>query len=182
MIQRSEKGEELFQSLMGRKKIPEVMPFWRGPLSQWHHSKFFVDGCNYRTAEHYMMAWKARVFYDLETLDKILNCATPKEAKAWGRKVRGFDKDHWDRVKYDIVVQGNVHKFSSNPVLKQMLFDVGDVVLVEASPVDCIWGIGLVEEDPDVMDPNKWKGENLLGFALMEVRHKLYQQAATRDV
>jgi len=123
-----------------------------------------------------MMAEKARLFKDEEMLEKILKAATPAEAKKLGRKVKNFDHQTWSAQCYDIVRDGNVHKFGQNADLKSYLLGTGERVLVEASPYDAIWGIGMAKSDPNITFPNKWKGANLLGFALMESRNILQNQ------
>lgn len=142
-------------------------------FSQWWVAPFEVDGITYRTAEHWMMASKARLFKDDSALEKILAAATPEEAKKAGRLVRNFDPIVWDEQKLEIVINGNRHKFGQHLALKEFLLATGEQVLVEASPVDNIWGIGMSAENPAAQDPALWRGENLLGFALMEVRDKL---------
>ena len=142
-------------------------------LSQWWASPFTVEGVTYQTAEHWMMASKARLFGDEEALATVLSCDDPATAKAAGRAVRGFDRRVWDEHRVDIVTVGNVAKFAAHPPLRDYLLGTGDRVLVEASPVDRIWGIGLADDDPRAGDPRQWQGLNLLGFALMEVRAQL---------
>lgn len=112
-------------------------------LSQWFPAAFVVDGVRYATAEHWMMASKARLFGDSEVLARILEAASPEEAKALGRKVRGYDDDAWARARFDRVVEGNVAKFGQSPKLGAFLDATGERVLVEAAPRDCVWGIGL---------------------------------------
>ena len=128
---------------------------------------------SYKTAEHYMMAGKAKLFNDLEILEQILKSDTPNQAKSLGRKVKNFDPQLWDEHKYEIVKQGNLLKFSQNEKFKEFLLSTNDKILVEASPYDTIWGIGMLETDSKAENPKQWKGENLLGFALMEVRDEL---------
>ncbi len=142
-------------------------------FSQWWPSPFTVEGVEYQTAEHWMMAQKASLFKDEKHFRHVLACATPAEAKKVGRLVANFDGRVWDEHKYELVKQGNYHKFSQHPALGEFLLGTGERVLVEASPVDKIWGIGLAKADEKVYDPGQWKGENLLGFALMEVRDEL---------
>ena len=142
-------------------------------MSQWWESTFEVDDIQYRSAEHWMMAEKARLFKDAEVLKKILNTKSPAEAKKLGRQVRGFQPDVWDAQKYEIVKQGSFYKFSQDEKLKTYLLNTVNRVLVEASPYDKIWGIGLTKDAKNVENPNTWKGDNLLGFALMEVRDTL---------
>lgn len=145
-------------------------PFWGGFMSQWFPAPFFVDGIHYPTAEHYMMAAKARLFNDTAALARILATPYPKAAKEVGRSVRGYDDRKWTAARYGVVVQGNMHKFKVNTELRIALKATDPCILVEASPVDCIWGVGLREGDPRITNPLNWRGQNLLGFALMEVR------------
>lgn len=142
-------------------------------LSQWWLSPFTVDGVEYGTAEHWMMAAKARLFSDEEAEAAVLSARTPAEAKKAGRLVRGFDEATWERERFGIVVEGSVHKFASTPALSSFLLGTEARVLVEASPVDRVWGIGLAADDERAQDPEKWLGPNLLGFALMEARERL---------
>lgn len=141
--------------------------------SQWYPAKFKVSGVTYRTAEQFMMAEKARLFSDVEYLSQILASKTPAEAKALGRKVRNFDERIWASNCSDIVVTGNKAKFSQNQNLARWLLDTDGSVLVEASPRDRIWGIGLGKSNPAALDPRQWRGKNLLGFALMQARDQL---------
>jgi ribA/ribD-fused uncharacterized protein len=145
----------------------------RHVLSQWWPAQFAVDGQTYPTAEHFMMAEKARLFGDMEMAARIVEATEPGKAKALGRQVRGFESDRWERHCLDIVVRGNAAKFGQNPALRGWLLATGDAVLVEASPVDPVWGIGLAADDPRAVDPTQWRGTNLLGFALMRVRASL---------
>jgi ribA/ribD-fused uncharacterized protein len=142
-------------------------------LSQWYIAPFTIDGDMYVTAEHYMMARKARLFGDDEALARILSAEHPAEAKAIGRGVRGFDGDTWEKHRFEIVVAGSVAKFRANPDMGAFLRGTGERVLVEASPLDRIWGIGLGAADERAASPAEWLGENLLGFALMEARAHL---------
>jgi len=143
-------------------------------LSQWYESSFVVDGVTYLTAEHCMMAGKARLFGDEDTLAKILAAKTPNAAKKLGRKVQGFDNEQWIKHRFDIVVSASIEKFRQNEALGNFLAETGDRTLVEASPTDRIWGIGLAVDHEHARDPNQWKGLNLLGFALMEAREQLF--------
>ncbi|MWA13949.1 NADAR family protein [Streptomyces sp. BA2] len=141
-------------------------------LSQWWPSPFTVDGVEYGTAEHWMMAAKARLFSDAEAERAVLASRTPAEAKNAGRLVRGFDEAVWERERFGIVVEGSVRKFASTPALSSFLVGTGSRVLVEASPMDRVWGIGLAADDERAHDPERWRGPNLLGFALMEARDR----------
>ncbi len=139
-------------------------------FSQWYHSPFIVDGIEYKTSEHWMMAQKANLFGDEETFKKIIKAVKPGEVKELGRQIGDFKEVIWNEQKYEIVMKGNIQKFSQNTKLKDYLITTGDRILVEASPVDEIWGIGLAQDAKMIDNPNTWKGQNLLGFALMEVR------------
>lgn len=142
-------------------------------LSQWFPASFVVDGALYRTAEHFMMAGKARLFGDEQILQEILRVEGPDEAKRLGRRVRGFDEAAWARARSELVVQGNVAKFGQNEKLRSFLLSTGEKVLVEASPRDRVWGIGMGASNPSARVPAQWKGLNLLGFALMQARARL---------
>ncbi|MEV0736318.1 NADAR family protein [Streptomyces sp. NPDC050549] len=142
-------------------------------LSQWWPSPFTVDGVTYATAEHWMMAGKARLFGDGDALARVLAAGHPSVAKKAGRLVRGFDEETWTRERFGIVVEGSVHKFAADEELRAFLLGTGKRVLVEASPVDRVWGIGLAADDAAAEDPERWRGPNLLGFALMEARERL---------
>ena len=146
-------------------------------LSQWFESEFSVDSIVFPTAEHFMMHRKAVLFDDAEVADRILSAKTPGEAKALGREVRDFENEKWESSRWDIVVAANVAKFSQNAELRKYLLGTGERVLVEASPVDAIWGIGLDRNTALHTHPSDWRGMNLLGFALMEVRDRVRNSA-----
>ena len=145
-------------------------------LSQWFPCSFVVDGQYYNCAEQYMMAEKARIFGDEEIRQQILAEYSQMAMKKLGRKVKNYDDAVWKNVRFDVVVKGNLAKFSQNEKLRSFLISTDDKVLVEASPKDEVWGIGLDEHSSEASNPWKWKGTNLLGFALMEVRDKLRKQ------
>ena len=142
-------------------------------LSQWYEAPFEVKGIQYLTAEHYMMHAKALLFNDKLAAQRVLLAKTAGEAKSIGREINYFDEQVWQDQRFDIVVEGNLAKFSSNAELCKFLLSTGDRVLVEASPVDRIWGVGLAQDCAFIREPSKWKGQNLLGYALMEVRKRL---------
>lgn len=140
-------------------------------FSQWYPSEFVVDGVRYNCAEQYMMAEKARVFGDERTREKILKTEDPERIKKLGREVKGFDANRWDKISEEVVLKGNLHKFGQNMKLFILLLNTGNMTLVEASPYDKIWGIGMTAEVADRYGyPHVWKGKNKLGFILMEVR------------
>jgi len=152
--------------------------FWHGPFSQWHKSEFCEtqwdrSELTFFCAEQFMMAKKAKLFHDYETFQKIMDSTSPKQVKDLGREVKNFSQVIWDRYKFSIVYQGNLLKFMQNDDLMKLLIDTEDTILVEASPYDKVWGIGLAEDNPDALDMNKWRGQNLLGKALTGVRDQL---------
>ena len=163
-----------------RMTNPEYVFFWKpivyktkirqSCLCQWWKSDFVINGITYNCAEQYMMSQKALVFGDKATFDKIMLEDDPAKMKKLGRKVANYDIDIWDKYKYEVVVRGNYAKFSQNDILKQFLIETGNAVLVEASPYDTIWGIGMDRKTALDSRVEDWKGENLLGCALMEVR------------
>ncbi len=142
-------------------------------LSQWFPAEFEIDGQVYSSAEHFMMAEKARLFGDEATLQEIVVAPQPSMAKRLGRRVQGFVESVWQHECFDIVVRGNLAKFSQNPEMGAFLKSTHHRIIVEASPVDRVWGIGMARDHEHIEDPNKWRGRNLLGFALMAVRAKL---------
>lgn len=145
----------------------------KGCLSQWWPCTFEVDGVAFTSAEHYMMWRKALLFDDHVVGSRVLAAASPGEAKALGRQVSGFDDAVWTASRLEIVVSGNLAKFGQDPALGSYLLGTGSRLLVEASPLDRVWGIGLEASDPRASDPSSWLGLNLLGEALMEVRSRL---------
>lgn len=145
-------------------------------FSQWYEAGFEVDGLRYQTAEHFMMAEKARLFGDEDILCQIIAAKNPGTAKKLGREVKKFNQEEWLEHRFEIVVKGNIAKFKQNPELRHFLDKTGSKILVEASPKDCIWGIGLEQSNPDCLNPYKWRGLNLLGFALMKARNILNHQ------
>lgn len=142
-------------------------------FSQWWQSDFQLEIEKYCCMEQFMMANKAALFGDEEIQKEILDCHDPKQIKALGRKVRNFDDTTWNKVKYSIVLNGNYHKFAQNKELREFLLSTGDEILVEASPFDAVWGIHMSQNDANAQNPLKWRGSNLLGFALMEVRDEI---------
>lgn len=147
--------------------------FWSGPFSQFAAAPFDVEGVSYPTAEHFMMRQKALLFGDAAAARDIMAARKPEAAKALGRRVRGFDGAVWDARKVAIVTAGSEAKYSQNRGLRRKLFQTLGATLVEASPLDAIWGIGLSADDPRARDRAHWLGENLLGRILTDVRDRL---------
>ena len=145
-------------------------PVTKSCLSQWYECEFYISGIKYSTAEQYMMASKALLFKDIKIFNEIMNAHTAQEFKRLGRQIKGFDETIWNIHKDRIVIEGNIAKFSQNADLKEFLLSTANKILVEASPYDKIWGIGIDENHPDAYTPPRWQGENHLGFALMTAR------------
>jgi len=162
---------DLFEArrLEAAGKLPPLLLFWShkgigpGPwmLSQWYPAPFEIDGIRYATAEHWMMAGKARLFGDDTALEKVLATDDPAEAKEVGRAVRDFDGKKWAAAAADLVLAGSIAKFSSTEELRWYLVGTAPRVLVEASPTDAIWGVGLNAADRNVWKPTCWPGTNL---------------------
>lgn len=144
-------------------------------LTQWYIAPFTVDGTEYACAEQYMMAQKAILFDDKGMLPKIMATTDPGVMKKLGRLVKNYDEKIWTEHRIDIVTKGNICKFTDprNKVLKEYLLSTGEAQLVEASPLDRIWGIGLDATQASATLPSEWPGMNLLGKILMDVRKRL---------
>ena len=147
--------------------------FWNGELSQWYKSDFVIENIKYNCCEQYMMYKKAELFDDIDSMDKILKCVNPRKQKQLGREVKNFNADLWDEHKYSIVLNGNLAKFTQNRKLNTVLMKTNDKTIVEASPYDVVWGIGYAEDHPNATQPDKWRGQNLLGKVLEDVRKRI---------
>lgn len=169
-----EKNSFLF--FWGHTGKPDVLG--KECLSQWYPRPFKLYGIEFKTAEHWMMFWKAMLFEDALSARMILDAETPKEAKVLGRKVSGYDQKIWDQNKEKIVFDGNLLKFTSHSDLKEFLLSTKDLEIVEASPYDKIWGIGMAASNPKAHDRKSWSGQNLLGEILGEVRTSIRQEGA----
>ena len=154
------------------------MFFWGGEFSQWYPSNFTVDGIEYNCAEQYMMQQKAKLFGDSEMESKIMGTSDPRKQKQFGRQVKGFDKDKWGAIAFDVVKKANIAKFSQNPHLTKPFEISKGKEIVEASPYDTIWGIGLHETDERAWNKENWQGTNWLGKVIMEVRKELFPEYA----
>jgi hypothetical protein len=148
--------------------------FYGGFCSQWYMCSFDFKGVTYSSTEQWMMAMKALSMNDYESHEKMMNSSDPQYIKQLGRKVKNYDDEKWSKQRYEIVVLGNYLKFNQNKELRIWLLSTGNQLLVEASPTDKIWGIGLSVQD--AYAGKQWDGENLLGKAIMEVREKLHQK------
>lgn len=145
--------------------------FYGGPFSQWVPCSFVDDNnINYNCTEQYMMAHKAKLMKDVKAYENIMKSTDPREMKyKYGRKVKNFDSKLWDKYKFEIVVKANLLKFTQNSKFENYIKKFKNHTIVEASPTDTIWGIGLSEEDAKKGLP--WRGQNLLGEAIMKVRN-----------
>ena len=150
-----------------------ILPFLTGFMSQWSRSDFTLDGESFVCAEQYMMWRKALLFGDTEMAKKIEIARDPRDHKRIGQAVRNFEQQLWDANKVEIVTAGTRAKFGQNAGIARKLVATGSATLDEANPKDFIWGVGLSEDDPDIQDPAKWRGQNLLGQILMQVRAEL---------
>lgn len=146
-----------------------LLLFYGGPFSQWVGDPMTIDGVTYNCPEQYMMAQKARMFGDDHALKLIMGTTSPARQKAVGRLVKDYSDARWHPFARDVVRTATLHKFQ-DPMYRQHLLATGDAEIVEASPTDVFWGIGLGESDPDARFHSKWRGPNWLGQCLMEVR------------
>lgn len=146
--------------------------FWGSdsPFSNWYPQWFVHQGTQYNCSEQYMMYQKARLFKDFDVAEMIMEQTSPRKQKFLGRQVRGFDNSVWMAECENIMIPGLISKFQQDTYSLNTLLDTGDSIIVEASPYDKIWGIGMTEDDPRATDPSKWDGKNLLGIVLMKVR------------
>jgi ribA/ribD-fused uncharacterized protein len=157
--------------------------FYNGVFSNWYPSVFTDEtGKRFVTSEQYMMYKKALTFGDVETAEKIMQATHPSTQKQLGREVKGFVREQWDAVSRDEVYKGCYFKFEQNPQLKKELLETEGTILVEASPSDNIWGIGLSESNPDAYDETKWKGTNWLGKVLTKLRDDMLANNVNLDV
>ena len=152
--------------------------FWDGIYSQWYTNKngkplFYENGIGFISAEHYMMFNKAMIMNDIEIAEQILKHPSPRTVKALGRQVKNFNKALWDEECENVVLRGNLLKFTQNSTLLDRILEQQDKIFVEASPVDLIWGVGLDENDPLILDESNWKGENKLGKVLTQLTQQL---------
>lgn len=144
-----------------------------GYLSNWYPCRFTVDGVEFSSMEQFMMYKKAVYFGDKAVADKILATNDVAEIKALGRQVSNYNERYWNGVRQIVVFTGLLAKFTQNDDLKAQLAATGDAVLAECAVRDTIWGIGLSMKAPDRFHVEKWRGQNLLGYALMMVRERM---------
>lgn len=144
-----------------------------GYLSNWYPCRFTVDGVEFSSMEQYMMYKKAVYFGDKATAEKILETGDVAEIKALGRLVANYNESYWNGIRQIVVFTGLLAKFTQNDDLKAQLTATGNAVLAECAVRDTIWGIGLSMKDPNRFHAEKWRGQNLLGYALMMVRERL---------
>ena len=140
------------------------------PFSNWYACPFVHEGKQYNCSEQYMMYKKAMLFGDHEVADMIMEQNSPRKQKFLGRQVRGYVDEVWMGKCQDIMVPGLVSKFMQDTYSLNCMLETGDSIIVEASPYDKIWGIGMTKDDPRATDPAQWEGKNLLGIVLMKAR------------
>lgn len=148
--------------------------FWSGPFSQWYKSDMVIDGVKFNCCEQYMMYRKALLFDDKEAITKIMKADDPYKQKRLGREVKNFNQKEWDEIARDVVYKANYAKFTQNEALKWKLINTFGTILVEASPFDKIWGIGLDEETASKTPEDEWPGTNWLGIEITKVRKQLF--------
>jgi ribA/ribD-fused uncharacterized protein len=167
-----ESGKKIMEEAT-KKNAEKFTFFWSGPFSQWAKSTFEIGGVKFNTAEQYMMYKKALLFHDYKTCSKIMSTSDPRKQKAFGREVKDFKTEVWEKYAKEFVREGNFAKFTQNSDLEKQLLDTRGTTLVEASPYDKIWGIGLAEDNPKCLSRETWEGKNWLGEVLTEVRYEI---------
>lgn len=149
--------------------------FWKHRLSQWHIVDFTVNGVIFNCCEMYMMYNKALLMEDSVTADIILQEKNPANHQKLGRQIKNFNQALWNGNKYNIVLAGNLARFMQSAKCRELLLATGDKEICESSPYDLVWGCGLSKEDPLILDKSNWRGENLLGKVLTQVREVIKQ-------
>lgn len=134
---------------------------------------FDVGEDHYVSAEHYYLAEKAKIAGDFKSRELIKKATEPAEFRMLEREIENLNPVTWDEVKYAIALVGNYHKFWNNMALKKYLMTTEQKILAYTDSEDLIWGTGLDIDHEDAEDPSKWPGQNLLGFAIMELRDHL---------
>jgi ribA/ribD-fused uncharacterized protein len=161
--------------------------FWghknpKKPFSNWWIAPFNYQGISFNCVEQFMMYRKAQIFGDEKTAKKILEAESPGTQKKLGRQVANFSPSVWDNYKKVVVYEGSKAKYNQNPKLKELLIKTYPHTLVEASPYDKIWGIGLSADNPKALNRETWQGENLLGEILTELRDELLEENKWADI
>ena len=157
----------------GHTMTDKFVFFYGGPFSQWSRCKFTIGEMQFNCSEQYMMFQKASLFGNKSLAEKIIKSKDPSEQKQFGKQVKGLIPEQWDRISKGVVYIGNYAKFTQNEEYKEALLETGNKTIVEASPYDPLWGIGLGEYDPRALDPGQWQGKNWLGLVLMKVREQI---------
>lgn len=144
-------------------------------LSNFYKENFEYKGHTFERSEQAFMWQKAIYFGDYDIANEILKTTHkhPKHAKALGRKVKNFNDDAWNKVRYSIMKDVVTHKVNQSKAIQNFIKQHKDKIFVEASPFDAIWGIKMSENDPNIEDPTKWKGQNLLGEVYNELKKEI---------
>ena len=175
LIDKFDKGQSPGIIFFSDHSKKQSSPYGEHMFSQWYPSPFSVNEIVYKSAGHWMMARKALLFGDRKAFKRIIEADRLEEVRIVSHMVNNFDEATWSERKYDIVREGNFHKFNQGKKLRERLLNTGTAILAEANPADNVWGIGLSQDSRNAKDPYAWKGLNLLGFALMEIREYLRQ-------
>lgn len=160
----------LKETVKGHFENDKYVFFWGGPFSNWYKSAYTYANVEYNCSEQHLMAAKALLFQDTVTYYKILTERNPREQKALGRAVANYDEAVWEKYREGVMFSALYQKFSQNKDLLKILLDTGDKTIVESSPYDRVWGIGLHVDDENILNESKWMGLNLLGKSLMKTR------------
>lgn len=175
------KKKKIIKKVTVAAEPPEIVFFFSGSpelnadkeFSNMFEAPMQVDGLTFPTVEHYFQWSKAKMFGDEEAATNIMKTASPKSVKAYGKKVKNFEKDKWEEKKNEIMKIALKAKFSQHPELRNKLQDTGTKLLAEANPRDKYWGIGTSFDTSKAKDPAKWPGKNVVGNMLQELRSEL---------
>ena len=163
--------------------VPQDAAFFRHPgepggwMSNWFLSPFTLDGTDFSSMEQYIMVRKCRLFGDEALAAAVLRTDEPGEQRAIGRQVKDYQEVIWAGIRQAVAFRGLYAKFSQNEALKALLLGTGSAVIVECVGIDAVWSCGFGLEDEERLDLSRWRGQNILGFALMEVREALRAEA-----
>lgn len=160
----------------GYRETKTHVYFWNSSLSNFHKMSIEIEGDKgekFPTSEHLFMYYKALHFNDLDAAERITRVKPPAFAKDIGRAVRNYNDEEWDNVRYQYMVDTLRRKYANPSKERDFLVGTHPKILVEGSPYDKVWGVGIHYKDRRIVDVRNWEGDNLLGKALMEVRKEV---------
>jgi ribA/ribD-fused uncharacterized protein len=167
-VPKEEPGEEPVFFFMGNPALNDNKVF-----SNMHEAPVQIDGVTFPTVEHYFQWSKAKMFGDADIQGKIMKTASPKSAKAYGKKVKNFDGEAWNEKRDSVMRVAVKAKLMQHPDILKKLRETGTRPIAEADPRGKYWGIGTSAETSKAKDVSRWPGQNKMGKILMELRDEL---------